>query len=489
MNYRDAALQARAFRLGRALRTASFRHRRLVDDPLVLVLWQLGAEPFSAGAVAFGSSPAPPALSVAGEPRNRDLAFAALLPMARWFNRRFEAHAARRGPAPPGGPPGLCALTAPQVLVANAATAEHLGRLGRRLAYLATDGPKPADPDLVRLGRHLLFLWYHWAVPGQQLLVSLTDLLNGHWATPQSAFERQSLAALDAYVDPPPGTHGFDAAARAERHTVGPVPSGEDDAQLDPLLDRFNAGRAGSTAASIVRPLLAPIEAHYHRLTAPTWELLWRCRTRELRYREAASVERRWGEDRRAYTAHMDWMARSGLRRTRQTARQAARTLRDLEEAGRLQEAEEACDDPFRMIPAILENKAIRGRVTAVDPEHRELAGSRRVRRPLVTLDSREVCLMPVGKELFWTEQSAGREFIVHSVCPSPAGGTRATLKLMTGSGKTTLPTVGDVACFSVHSTARSWLGELPATEPWTHRTAVPPAGATAFEEDEEAER
>ena len=35
-------------------------------------------------------------MSVAGEPRNRDLAFAALLPFARWFNARFESHAANR---------------------------------------------------------------------------------------------------------------------------------------------------------------------------------------------------------------------------------------------------------------------------------------------------------------------------------------------------------------------------------------------------------
>src|SRR6185437_6636845 len=95
------------------------------------------------------------------------------------------------------------ARSAPQVVVANGATVELLGRLGRRLAYLSTDGPRPADPALVRLGRHLRFLWDHYAVPGQQSVVALTDLMNAHWATPQSAVERQSLPALYAFIDPP----------------------------------------------------------------------------------------------------------------------------------------------------------------------------------------------------------------------------------------------------------------------------------------------
>jgi hypothetical protein len=47
----------------------------------------------------------------------------------------------------------------------------------------------------------------------------------------------------------------------------------------------------------------------------------------------------------------MDWIARGGLRRTRQTPRQAALILRNLEEARRRLEAEEVCDDPLRMIP------------------------------------------------------------------------------------------------------------------------------------------
>src|SRR5262245_52969467 len=162
MNHLDAALAARSFRAGRALRRAQFRHRRLLPEPLAVVLWQLGAEPFAASALGWGDRHDRRAMGVAGEPRNRDLAFGLLLRFARWFNPRFEAHAAHRETA-------TRARTAPQVLVANAATVTMLGNLGRRLAYLPTTGPNAADEALVRLGRHLRFLWNRWAVPGQQL--------------------------------------------------------------------------------------------------------------------------------------------------------------------------------------------------------------------------------------------------------------------------------------------------------------------------------
>ncbi|MBV9125986.1 MAG: hypothetical protein JO112_21755, partial [Planctomycetes bacterium] len=96
MNHLDITLAARAHGTGRALRSAWFRHRRLQPQPLALVLFQLGAEPFSAAAIGWGERHDRLTLRVAGEPRNRDLAFALLLEFARWFNPRFEAPAAGR---------------------------------------------------------------------------------------------------------------------------------------------------------------------------------------------------------------------------------------------------------------------------------------------------------------------------------------------------------------------------------------------------------
>jgi hypothetical protein len=469
----DAALACRAHKVGRAIRKSLFRHRRLANKPMAVVLWQLGAEPFSAAAIGWGERRGQPALSVAGEPRNRDLAFAAILPFARWFNPLFESHDEPRDTIISGSRETTLSATAPQVLVANRATVEMLGRLGRRLAYLPTEGPRPADPELVRLGRHLLFLWSRWATPGQQLLVSLTDLLNAHWVTPQSDLERQALAALDAYIEPPGNLHGFDAAAEAERHVAGPMPASEDDERLDPLVKAFNEARGERTDSTIVARLITSIEDHYRPLVRRTWDLIWRCRDRELRLAEAPSVGRRWDEDRRAYTAHMDWMAQGGLRRTRQSARQAAQTLRRLEDAKRRVEAEEACDDPLRMIPYILENKAVRGRVVKVDPDHREIAKVKAVRRPLVTLHSPDPCLMPPGKELWWTERPSGAEYVVHAIGPDPGGGASVTVKLMTSSAKAAMPVEGEVVCFSVLETSDRFGEPLPKDEPWTHRAST----------------
>ena len=86
---------------------------------MAVVLWQLGAEPFSAAALGWGSRPEQRTMAVAGEPRNRDLAFAALLRFARWFNPLFESHAADRETVRRGDHTFSRARTAPQVLVAG----------------------------------------------------------------------------------------------------------------------------------------------------------------------------------------------------------------------------------------------------------------------------------------------------------------------------------------------------------------------------------
>ena len=54
------------------------------------------------------------------------------------------------------------------------------------------------------------------------------------------------------------------------------------------------------------------------------------------------------------YTRHIDWSLTVGRRRTRQTARQAASTRRELEGVQALLEAEEALDDPLRMACSLL---------------------------------------------------------------------------------------------------------------------------------------
>jgi hypothetical protein len=484
MNSLNALLAARSHQSGHGFRSAAFRHRRLMKRPIAIVFWQLGAEPFSAAAFGWGRAPDDLSFAAAGDPRNRDLAFSALLPFARWFNPRFEAPAAHQERVQRGRHEYWRATTIPQVIVPNTATAAMIGRLGRRLAYLPADGPRPADPALIRLGQHFLFLERHGRRPGQQVIVALSELMQAHWVTAQTDLERASLAALDAFIDPPTGVHGFIAAAQAEMESVGPIPSGEEDTMLEPLVETFNRQRAGRTDLIIVRPLLGPIEAHYRPLIQRTWTMLWRCFERERAFPEAPSCERRVNVDCEEYTRHMDWTASVGRWRTRQTARQAAMTMRDMEDAQALVLAEEATDDRLRMIPYLLDGKAIEGRVLRINLDHREIVHVNAMRRPLVTIACEDPCRLAPGRKLYWSRDPAGPDWVVHAVDNRP-GRVRVTMKLQTSSGKAALPALAERACFSTHTTSERYIPRMSCQPPWTHIPTVAPEPPAPIEETE----
>lgn len=90
----QAMLAARAHKEGRAQPTALFRHRAIAKDPLCIVAWQLGAEPYSVGAIALGTKGSGYKHYVPGYPLDRDLLFAELTRFARQFCPAFEAYLA-----------------------------------------------------------------------------------------------------------------------------------------------------------------------------------------------------------------------------------------------------------------------------------------------------------------------------------------------------------------------------------------------------------
>ncbi|AKT38129.1 hypothetical protein [Chondromyces crocatus] len=456
MSYLQALLVADARRLRRAQRSATHRHRHLTKRPLGLLLWQLGAEPFTAAAVAWGFGPDQRKIAVPGEPRDRELAFRALTIVARDFNAWFE---------------GTGRDEPPQIVVANRATLALLARLGRRLAYLPTTGAVPADPELVRFGRHLRFLADRARHPGQQLVVVLTDLLASHWVTELSALEMQQLPALDAAIEPPRGQSAHEAAREAERTEIGPVPAAEEDGKVDDLLSAFNAQRGRKTEEKVVAPLRKPIESHYGRLVDRGWPFLWRCLERERGYPEAAHVGRRWKDDLGALDRHLDWVVtKGGHQRTRQTNAQAAWTLRAAEDAVRLLEAEEAIDDPLRMLPTLLANQGLVGKVRRVDRENYEQGPKRQVRRPLVELETAERCVLPTEKELWWTRTADKREYVITEVRHIAKESRSIVVLQLETSAEQELPTVGETAIFSVHHLGSSPPLKMPKKAPWTHR-------------------
>lgn len=479
MNALIALLTARAHETGRAQRTASLRHRAIAKNPLCIVVYQLGAEPYSVGAIAFGTHVSGPKLFVPGYPLNRQLLFNELLKFAKEFCPAFEAYAK-----------GACEEVEhfghmlavpkqlPQIVVANNETISLLGRLGRRLAYLPIEGPHAADPLLPRLGRHFLFLAQHARLPGQQLVLSATELLATHYATAMSTVEAGSLAAINAWIDPPMGTHGFNAAELAERQAVGPTPSPNDGETVFALMKTFNEKRKNSTDPAVVQELVQPLRKLYSSMTKATWSLTWLAVDREKAVDEAPSVARRARGDRIAYASHMAWMngPADGRRKTRMSPRNAALRLDALERAESMLVAEEALDDPLRMAPHLLAGKALAGTVVGRDAARRELINGRNCLRPSITVRTAEPCPIPRGSELWWTQLSDGREWTIHSVAAS-GNGSDVTLILQTNRlPEFGLPKLASRVCFSQFNTRPGYELFLPAKAPWTHRVPEPPA-------------
>lgn len=483
MSVLEAALAAYASRDGRAYRLPNFRHRRLAGDPIALVAFQLGGEPFAVAAMAYGCSCDAYELAVPGQPLDRVQLFATLLPVARWFNQQFEVAWGLRQDVEDGVRSRRTVQRAPyspQVIVTNPGTAKLLKLVGRRLAYLPTEqttgGPPPAPEELVRFGRHLAFLARHYREPGQQILVDMTTLIASSWITAQTPGERANLAAIDAWVEPPADVDGFVAAAQRETVSAGPIPTPAVERQIEEMVDRLGAARNANDAAAEAAAR-AEISAVYRELVDPAWDLMWRVRDREARWpEEPRYTARRVEVDVVAYSAHMEWMdgPAGGRRRARDTVRAAIRGRRHAENVIGVVNAEQVCSDPTLMISYLLDHKAAEGELDPFDFDHREVrAGNTRASSvPRIRLRTARPSLIPVGKELWWAQEPEKVKVMVEETSADPMGpGSVLVLKVLSGANGAALPlrTISR-ACFSVLTT--STYGDyapMPATDPFTH--------------------
>ena len=471
MSRLETLQSAEAFVAGRALPAAMVRHRRLLSDPMAVCLFSLGAEPFSAAAIQWGRAADQFDRSVAGDPRNRDLAFTALLPFAGAFNAYFETTwSVRSTTTTSRGREVTQVPELPQIVVPNRESVLLLGRLGRRLRFVS-DAPE----ELLRLGAHLAFLREHAATAGQQLVLAATDLNDGHFHMPLSDWERGSLAAQDAAIDPPAGIAGHAAAAQVGIVPVGPRPDAEQDARLRPLLTRFGRQRAGSAAPAVVAPLLAPIDAHYEALLTPAWELTWRTVERLRDLREARMVQRRIRTDQEAYVKHMDLMDRAIRRRTRQTVAQAIALRASWEDASSRVSAQEAYDDPLKMVNVLLAAQGFIGTVIDFDGDHRVQGPKQMVCRPRVELELHGPCPLLPGDTVHW-DADPDRDYTITTVTPRPGQGDRVTL-LLQNPGATSVPMVGDEMCVAIMGVAERWRGTSASAEPWPYQ--APPVSTT----------
>ncbi|MER6030336.1 hypothetical protein [Streptomyces sp. NPDC001851] len=512
---------------GRAQPAATVRHRHLSPRPLVFVPLTTAGEAGAPLGALVGTDRDAPRLLVVPQPRDRDLRFTFLADLADvvlpYLDSCAESvEAAERTETDPETGKRvkveveLC-TDAPQLIVPSRTGLDFVRLLGRSMRFRRTaeqdpEAPYPAPPRVPLLGRWLTHYGERSRVPGSSLLLALTDLLSRHWATGQSGLEDQHLGALLAWIDPPEGASGAEAARRAElaRDAAGQLlcpPAGPatdpafDNRLLAPAIERYDRARRALAAAEDALAAddrlaaLTTAEREIRDLvesrTRPTWDAVWRGLDLLRALPEGAHVAERWTRDRWSFTGHRDRvLAGEPPQPRRDDAVTAANKLATREREQARLEAQEALDDPLVMAGRRLAGEAFAGEVTDVVMAYGE--GKRPSPRPLVTVrtDDRPHLAerAKVYRSLGGKPQSA--EFVGYD---SEDGLVLRILDKM-GRGKEpepgSVPEKGDRVCFTLFEHEQRGGAKLPDPEetPWTHGgppgEAVPEAPDTVTEED-----
>ncbi|MYR83781.1 hypothetical protein GTY41_02165, partial [Streptomyces sp. SID685] len=502
---------------GRAQPLATVRHRHLSARPLVFVPLTTAGEAGAPLGALVGTDRDAPRLLVVPQPRDRDLRFTFLAELADVIlpyidSYATEVEAAERTETDPETgkrvkvETELCA-DAPQLIVPSRAGLAFVRLLGRSMRFRRTaeqdpEAPYPAPPRVPLLGRWLTHYGERSRVPGSALLLALTDVLSRHWASGQSGLEDQHLGALLAWLDPPAGSSGAEAARAAEldRDPAGQLrcpPAGPatdpafDNKLLAPAIERYDRARTALAAAE--DPLeaddrlasLTRAEREIRELiesqARPTWDAVWRGLDLLRALPEGGRAEERWVRDRWSFTGHRDRvLAGEPPQPRRDDAVTAANKLATREREQARLEAQEALDDPLVMAGRRLAGEAFAGEVIEVVMAYSE--GRRPSPRPLVTVRTddrpRPAERAKVYRSLGGRPQSA--EFV------EQAAEDVVVLRILDkmGRGKEpepgSVPAKGDRVCFTLFEHEQRGGAKLPDPEetPWTH--GGPPGEAVA---------
>ncbi|KPH99536.1 hypothetical protein OK074_0665 [Actinobacteria bacterium OK074] len=503
-----ALARMEAVQAGRAQPAATVLHRHLSDRPLVLVPLATAGEAGAPLGALVGTDRDAPRLLVVPQPRDRDLRFAFLgeladivLPYVDEYADVVEA-AERSETDPETGKRvkvevDLCA-DAPQLIVPSRTGVDFVRLLGRAMRFRRTaeqdpETPYPAPPRVPLLGRWLTHYGERARVPGSCLLLALTDLLARHWATGQSSVEDQHLGKLLAWIDPPEGVFGAEAALRAElaRDAAGQLllpPAGPatdpafDNKLLSPAIDRYDRARAHFAAAEDGLEAddrlagLTAAEREIHALVAsrtrPTWDAVWHGIDLLRTLPEGAHTLERWTRDRWSFTAHRDRITAGEPPQPRHDdAVTAANKLAAREREQARLDAQEALDDPLVMATRRLAGEAFAGEVTDVVMAYSE--SKRPSPRPLVTVRTDDRPHLGERAKVYRSlgGKPQGAEFV------GTAGDGGVVLRIVDkmGRGKEpeagSVPEKGDRLCFTLFEHEQRGGAKLPDPEqtPWTH--------------------
>jgi hypothetical protein len=471
MSTLTALARAQAFAAGRAQPIATVRHLHLHPRPLVLIPLVLAGEANAPLAAMVGTDAAAPRLLVVAQPRNRDqrFAFAAqladvLVGYADSFAGATEAVAVDRG-----RDVRHRFVDAPQLWVPNTGGVDFLRLFGRSTRFRSTEGEFAVPPAVPLLGRWFTFFANSAEMPGSSLLLNAVQALGLHWATGQSGAEDAHLPALLAWISPPPGSTGPEAARAAEDPTVCP-PAGP---TTDPVLDNH-----------VLAPLLAEPEPDVAALTEilrgqlrPTWELMWRALELLRALPPGSRVAGRWDGDRDAYSAFVQYLADGGPPQPRRDgAVAAAARLHRLENAATRYAVQRAFDDPLVMAEHRLSGAAFVGEVTLAKADRIDDSGKRPVLRPRIMVVTAEPVRVEPGATLT-SPARPGQKALVVSLAANPDGKTEVLLELSGGMGRKlvaepgSVPEVGERLLLTTLSEAYRPGGAFPEPDqtPWTH--------------------
>ncbi|MGW1023986.1 hypothetical protein ACWD4J_09730 [Streptomyces sp. NPDC002577] len=519
-----------AMSTGRAQPAATVRHRHLSERPLVLVPLTTAGEAGAPLGALVGTDRDAPRLLVVPQPRDRDLRFAFLAELADIVLPYIDEYAAgveaaeRTETDPETGKRvkvevDLCS-DAPQLIVPSRAGVDFVRLLGRSMRFRRTaeqdpEAPYPAPARVPLLGRWLTHFAERARVPGSSLLPAMTELLSRHWATGQSSLEDQHLGALLAWIDPPGGESGAEAALRAElaRDTQGQLvcpPAGPatdpafDNKLLAPAMERYDRARTALAAAEdgieadvrlgeltgAERQIRALVESQ----TLPTWDAVWRGVGLLRALPEAAHVADRWTRDRWSFTGHRDRVAAGEPPQPRRDdAVTAANKLAAREREQARLEAQEALDDALVMAGRRLAGEAFAGEVTDVVMAYSE--SKRPGPRPLVTVRTDDRPHLGERTKVYrsldgkpQTAEFAGYDEGVEGEVGS-GGGVAIVLRILDKMGRGrepepgSVPEKGDRLCFTLFEHDQRGGPSLPEPEetPWTH--GGPPGDAAAVAE------
>jgi hypothetical protein len=468
-----ALARAQAFRAGRAEPIATVRHLHVHDQPLVFVPLAMAGEANAPLAAMIGTSPGDAELLVVAQPRNRDqrFAFAAslasiLVPYVDSFAELTEPVAVDRG-----RDVRYRAPDAPQIWVPNTGGVDFLKLFGRSTRFRQVDGEYPVPPSVPLLGRWLTFFAHSAEVPGSSLLLNAVQALGLHWATGQSSAEDAQIAALLAWIDPPAGRSGAEAAREAEHlPPAGPA--------TDPDFDN-----------TVLAPLMSGPEPDVAELTAvlraqlmPTWEQMWRALDLLRALPVGARVGGRWDGDRDTFSAFAQYVAEGGVPQPRRDgAVAAAARLHRLENAASRYAVQRAFDDPLVMAEYRLTGQAFAGTVTLAKADRVDDSGKRPVLRPRIMVATDEPVRVEPGATLTSPARPAQKARVI-SLTPTPTG-TDVLLELSGGMGRKlvaepgSVPAVGERLLLTTLSEAFRPGATFPdpADTPWTH--GGPPDG------------